>query len=364
MQKHVHILLAAALFVLLSCELPLACTTFVFKDASGNLVFGKNLDYSAGSAHVTVNKRDVSKTSRIAPPEVATSWTSRYGSVTFDMLGKEFAQGGMNEAGLVIESLLVPQGKYAEKDGRPGLIMQQWVQYHMDNSATVADVIASDAAVRMSFLYPRVVHFLVADKQGNVAVIEFIDGRMKAYTGKDLPFPVLTNSPYEASAAFAGNNPGEAKAPFEGNPFENSLPRFARAAKMVRDWNGSGDPVAYAYSILTDTKLDGDKWGSRWSIVYDIKNMMIHYKTATNQSIRTVDMKAFDYACGSEPLFIDIESPVRGKSDFSVYSTQANRELIEKSFNSIPGLRDIASAERDARAAYPDSARCSANPAQ
>lgn len=364
MQKQFQVLLAAALFVLFLCERPMACTTFVFKDDSGNLIFGKNLDYSAGSAHVTVNKRNVSKTSRIASPEVATSWTSKFGSVTFDMLGKEFAQGGMNEAGLVIESLLVPQGKYAEKDDRPGLIMQQWVQYHMDNSATVADVVTSDAAVRMSFLYPRVVHFLVADRLGNVAVIEFIDGKMRHYTGKDLPFPVLTNSPYEASAAFARDNPGEAKGPFDGNPFENSLPRFARANKMVRDWKGSGDPVAYAYSILTDTRLDGDKWGSRWSIVYDIKNMMIHYKTATNQNTRTVDMKVFDYACDSKALFIDIESPVKGKADFFVYSTQANRDLIEKSFNSIPGLRDIASAERDARAAYPDSVRCAAKPTQ
>jgi len=354
------VLASALLALLLTAAHAQACTTFYLKDAAGGVVFGKNLDYSAGSAHVSVNQRGLAKTSRIAPPERPVSWTSRYGSVTFDMLGKEFAQGGMNEAGLVIESLLVSGGKYEEADERPGLIMQQWIQYQMDTAATVQDVIASNATVRMSFLYPRVVHFLVGDRQGNAAVIEYVDGKIKAFTGPDLPIPVLTNSPYQATAQSVLADPAAQGAPFAGNPFENSRPRFALAAALLKDAAGHRDNVARAFSILDAARLEGPQWGTRWSIVYDIAGGRIHYKTAANAQPRVVDLADFDFSCARPALYADIDAPVRGRDDFLEYSTPANRALIERSFESVQGLRSVPAQERDARAAYAASVLCAA----
>ena len=92
-----------------------------------------------------INKRGVTKTVRRGTP--ALTWTSKYGSITFNQYGREFAHGGMNEAGLVIELMWLQETQYPGPDDRFGLDCLQWVQYHLDTSATVAEVLASDAAL-------------------------------------------------------------------------------------------------------------------------------------------------------------------------------------------------------------------------
>jgi penicillin V acylase-like amidase (Ntn superfamily) len=43
-------------------------------------------------------------------------WVCRYGSVTFNLAGREFAFRGMNEAGLVIGSMEIRAGEFPEPD--------------------------------------------------------------------------------------------------------------------------------------------------------------------------------------------------------------------------------------------------------
>ncbi|MCK4349439.1 MAG: hypothetical protein KAX13_01200 [Candidatus Krumholzibacteria bacterium] len=75
-----------------------ACTSFVI-DEGDVLVFGANLDFMFGEGYVFVNNRCVVKQGYLAGTTGATAkWTSRYGSVTFNLAGREFAWGGMKEA--------------------------------------------------------------------------------------------------------------------------------------------------------------------------------------------------------------------------------------------------------------------------
>ena len=64
------------------------------------------MDWMTGEGLVIVNKRNVSKTAFLKPEwddnGQPASWTSKYGSVTFNFIGREFPFGGMNESGLVI----------------------------------------------------------------------------------------------------------------------------------------------------------------------------------------------------------------------------------------------------------------------
>ena len=142
------------------------CTTFCLK-TNKDIIFGRNLDFFVGSGYVTINKRNVTKTAFVVPPEKPLTWTSRYGSITFNQIGREFPYGGMNEAGLVIEQMWLDTTKYPESDHRYGLSELQWIQYQLDNSATTDDVIASDSLVRVSFQSQAPLHFLVCDKHGD-----------------------------------------------------------------------------------------------------------------------------------------------------------------------------------------------------
>ena len=56
----------------------------------------------------------------------------------------------MNEAGLVVSAMGLEQTEYPAPDARPAISAFQWIQYQLDTAATVADVIASDAELRIS----------------------------------------------------------------------------------------------------------------------------------------------------------------------------------------------------------------------
>ena len=129
-----------------------ACTTFCL-DTHDELVVGQNFDWINGDALIIFNKRNVTKTAFLPPSWAGgepVSWTSKYGSVTVNFLGREFPFEGMNEAGLVVSAMDLGLTEYPAPDARPAITHLQWIQYQLDTAATVADVIASDLKLRIN----------------------------------------------------------------------------------------------------------------------------------------------------------------------------------------------------------------------
>jgi choloylglycine hydrolase len=80
---------------------------------------------------------------------------------------------------------------YPPPDARPAVGGGTgWVQYQLDTARSVAEVIASDSRVRIP-LRGAPLHYLVADKSGRVATIEFREGKMVARVDSALPIPAL-----------------------------------------------------------------------------------------------------------------------------------------------------------------------------
>ena len=144
MNKRRLFLMFCFLFVCLIPHVSQSCTTFCL-DKGDQLVLGKNQDWTSNYGLVIVNKRNVSKTAMPLEAEDGepASWTSKYGSVTFNV-GREMPQGGMNEAGLVVEMAGLEETEYPTPDTRPYINLGQWIQYQLDNYSTVEEVIASD----------------------------------------------------------------------------------------------------------------------------------------------------------------------------------------------------------------------------
>ena len=167
------------LFICLSPDEASTCTTFVLGEKD-NQVFGRNYDWDVEDGLVMVNKRGVLKRGYFRDEEKGTpaAWTSKYGSVTFNQYGRELPTGGMNEAGLVVETMALSEARYPRPDKRPYLgSALQLRQFLLDNFALVNEVIACDAMIRIS---PRRtvlgVHVLISDRMGNCASIEFLYG--------------------------------------------------------------------------------------------------------------------------------------------------------------------------------------------
>jgi penicillin V acylase-like amidase (Ntn superfamily) len=89
---------AGIFLCLLVAEVAFPCTTFV-QEGGSRVYLCKNLDWDWENGMVFVNPRNIDKTAIVAEIQHAARWTSKYGSVTFNQLGREMPFGGMNEAG-------------------------------------------------------------------------------------------------------------------------------------------------------------------------------------------------------------------------------------------------------------------------
>jgi hypothetical protein len=171
-----------------------ACTSFCMDTPDGP-VFGANLDlFIPGDGLVFVNQRGIAKEGYAESTTGETAkWVSKYGSVTFNLAGREFAFGGMNEAGLVVSSMELRAGKYPRPDERPPVGNGTWVQYVLDTCGSVEDVLRAISLVRIEDEgLPN--HYLVADANGACAAIEWLNGRRVCYVGERAPVKAMTGS--------------------------------------------------------------------------------------------------------------------------------------------------------------------------
>lgn len=282
-----------------------ACTTFCI-NKNGQFVFGRNYDWVTGAGIVNTNQRGLFKTSMTTEDGTTASWVSKYGSITFNQYGKEFPTGGMNERGLVVEMMWLDGTVYPASDTRPAVGVLQWIQYQLDNAATTAEVIASDIRIRISEKGTPI-HYLVADASGNVAAIEFLGGKMVVHNGASLPFPVLTNDTYASSVKTAKPLLGK-----NVSLENNSLDRFVKACNMLQHFNSAANNMPltdFAFSIL-DKVAQGSF--TKWSIVYDISNKKIHYKTEDNKNVKTMRFAAFDFSCSHPAKMFHMNQEGRG----------------------------------------------------
>ena len=216
--------------------------------------------------------------------------------------------------------------EYPAPDARPVIVAIQWVQYQLDTAATVADVIASDAEIRIRHNDPWKFHFFICDSLGNCAAIDFIDGVMVVHqtAQETMPVKVLANNPYSTDLAYWENKAIQV-------PDMPSAARFCTAAEMLEDYDPetSGPATDYTFTILSHLT-----WvvPNMWSIAYDVQHRRISFHTNKNRNIRYVDMSSFDFSCQTPVKVLDIQEELSGNvaGDFIDYTYELNRTLIGK----------------------------------
>lgn len=276
-----------------------SCTTFVLNDA-GQIYFGRSFDFDWGQGWAVINLRHEHKTAFVAQGHLPAEWVSKYGSVTFNQFGQEMPYGGMNEAGLVIEQMAIPESQYPAADSRPEIGMLQWIQYQLDACINVAEVIATDGKIRLEQpSVPIRIHYLVCDNTGDCASIEFLNGKMVCHRGPSLRYHALSNDTYERSAAYVRTNLTSG----DKNTFP-AMARFACAASRADGFHAKNSEKDVAYALET---LDEVRAGNTaWQIVYDVSRRQIHYRTTSNLQLQMLDLKSLNFN-DSTPKFADID---------------------------------------------------------
>lgn len=178
-----------------------ACSRVVYLGDKGYVLVGRTLDWRTPiPTNIYVYPRGITKTSM--PTEPCLTWTSKYGSalaVGYDGGVTE----GMNEKGLVMNGLFCKGTIYKTATGHdntPLMSLAMLVSYFLDNFATVDEVDTwlkdnQFAIFGQTFDGGTVsaLHWAITDASGMTMLIEYKDGEMNTYKGRDLL--VLTNDP-------------------------------------------------------------------------------------------------------------------------------------------------------------------------
>ena len=305
----------------------IACTTFTHKAADG-ILFACNMDLLVPTGGlVVVNRRGIAKRN-IRPNKDGTiaSWTTRYGSVSFNIAGRGFAWGGLNEAGLAIQTLEVRTEEYPKPDHRIPLDNGSWIQYALDMAGSVADVVAMDKTIRPVKDGGYGFHTIVADARGASAVVEYIDGKMVVYTGKALPVRALSNIAYDR-ALWSYRNDGPR---WWWSGMGDSPERFAVVAKRVAQYEPGTHKNSTRYALGSLVRAANQY--TLWSVVYNIDKSKIWFRTVRSGNTKYMNLSDFDFSCDAPSLMLDVDTSERGHvaDKFQPYDRQTNQRVFSE----------------------------------
>lgn len=310
--------LATAALAFTAVQTASACSRAVYFGLEGQTVTGRTMDWFEADlgSNIWLYPRGLERNSNTATPVV---WTSKYGSLVTTLYEGASADG-MNEKGLVANLLYLPESKYppaSSTDKRPTLANSAWVQYVLDNYATVEEAVADlrKESFRMVAITaptgePGTVHLSISDASGDSAIFEYLDGKLVIHHGRQ--YQVMTNSPtfdqqlalntYWKTIGGSVSLPGTNRA----------ADRFVRASYYINEAKQSADPrtaVAAVFSVMRNVsvpigiKIPGQPniADTLWLTVADQKNKVYYYQDTKSPSVLWADMKRLDFTKGSGP---------------------------------------------------------------
>jgi choloylglycine hydrolase len=311
---------------LISADSALACTRVLWNSPDNQVLVGRTQDWTekANSAF-RIYPRGIERVGAVA--ENPHKWTSKYGSLVitgYDLATHE----GVNEKGLSAQILyLAGESDYGKRDPKlEGIGVTQWVQYFLDNFATVAEAVEAQKSFKFQIDslilpngFPTLVHLSLSDKTGDSAVIEYIAGQPKVY--HDRRFTVMTNEPtYDKQIenlkqyrTFGGDKP----LPGERTPSD----RFVRAAYYASGLPkpaNQDEAAAFMFSVIRNVSVpfgkgDPDKPNVSSTIfrsVHDLTGQRYYFESTYAPNVVWVDMSKLDFSQGRPEMELRVEEKI------------------------------------------------------
>ncbi len=197
----------SAVFLAIAASPPVtACTRSLYVGEDGTAITGRNMDWEEDmGSNLWIFPAGMKRDGASGPKSI--TWTSKYGSVVVS--GYEVGTAdGMNEKGLVANLLYLAESDYGKPDpARPFLSIAAWVQFVLDNYATVTEAVDALRAEPFNMLAPTLpngsaaaLHLSISDSTGDSAIFEYVGGKLVIHHNKQ--YTVMTNSPvYEQQLA-------------------------------------------------------------------------------------------------------------------------------------------------------------------
>jgi len=281
-------ILLLLLTLLTAIDFVYPCSAIVLKNGR-QILLAKNFDWTYNNGIIIKNLRGISKTAYYTHTGKQATWTSKYGSITFNQNGKEMPYGGMNEKGLVVEMLWLELTRYNINEDKNYLNELEWIQYQLDNFETVQQVIDHLSDLK---IYPvkGKIHYILTDSTGESVIIEYLNGKPIAYKKEAGACQAITNNSVLQSEPY--------KNQIEGIRKNNTAPtyRYYQLELQISAMNNQNEITEdYAFDILRKVTIPKGDFKTMWSIVYNVNEKNISFFTETYKEIKTISLAGLDF---------------------------------------------------------------------
>jgi len=229
--------------------MPIFGTSFMGLNPDGDTIVGHNLDVFSGNGLI-IASNNPSQQASISIVDLTHVGIDGEPDTLVERIqllrAPDFAQGGMNERGLVVVTLTAPCRVAHQTESDDEILPSELVRLLLNTAADIDEAlrIAEDNTLRFEAMCT---HFLFADTTGRSVIVEYIDGNVVVTESRE-PWQVTTNF------LVSEWQPEGAEAPCW---------RYQRAFERLQLMNGKLNS-SEALTILEDVDA-----GSGWSAVYN-----------------------------------------------------------------------------------------------
>lgn len=323
MKKALFLLLMATILNL-SSEKTEACTRVVYQGPNNTILTARSMDWKEDiKSNLWIFPKGMDRNGEVGPNSL--KWKSKYGSViasAYDISSTD----GMNEKGLVANLLWLAESEYTVWDQKkPGLTIAAWVQYVLDNFATVDEAVSALKKESFEVVSDNMpgedrmatLHLSISDVTGDNAIFEYINGKLVIHHNRS--YQVMTNSPI-FSEQLALNKYWENIGGTTMLPGTNrAADRFVRASYYINAIPQVEDTrinVASVFSVIRNVSVpygistpnEPNISSTRWRTVSDQKNRVYYFESTLYPNIFWVDFKDVDFSEKAPVMKLDLVS--------------------------------------------------------
>lgn len=237
------------------------CTAFVTHDNSGDVLFARNFDFSYTPSMQLFTAPDngyasVSTVNLTFAGYSADKLPDGLSFKSFLTLAAPYLPfDGMNEKGLAIALLAIPDARPPHDDDKVTLNTTTAIRLVLDKAASVDEAVSLLKNYNIYFSGDIQCHYLIADASGRSVIVEYWDGKLQTID------PIAKYQIASNFIAYNGLNIGEGFTEFE---------RYDKV-KETLDMNSGKISVEAAVGLLKEVGVrDGEEDKLQWSVIYDL----------------------------------------------------------------------------------------------
>lgn len=249
---------------------PYGCSTLTARTPDGNVLMGRNFDFSSGTA-IILHSTPTDGYESIATFNAdffgfGENWLPEgFANQYMALSTLFFALDGVNEKGFAIADLIAGDNVETHQNtGKPALTTTSAIRYLLNKAASVDEALTLLSNIDMHSDIGAAHHYAMADATGKSVVVEYVDNQMIVTETKAVTNHYLCEAKRNVGLYAYDHRYEQLCQQYEQNNGEMNLQKFTEVIESVSQ------------------PTQGDFWGTIWTTVMDLTSPSITYYPLCN----------------------------------------------------------------------------------